>query len=304
MAGHIVRFENLTSPEIDALDRQKTIFLVPFSPLEGHGAHLPVGVDYFNAVYFAEKIAPMILERRPEFDIVIYPGIPLGTQVYRQPGSIRVGSPTIYNITAGLGQSLAIWGFRYIFWLSGHGAPKQIVAMESACLKISRKYKIQAHSLSGALAIRFLRGEFVEKISAQLKEPLGEQAQELLRSDIHGGWWETSMMLLLRPELVKDTYKTLPHVHRDKFTQSPATGYFGSPSMASAEFAEASLNVMSREALQIIEACLDGRDIFSQTVSPLYRIYFLRPYFVLAAILIIVLLVIITLLILFYNRFL
>ena len=94
------------------------------------------------------------------------------------------------------------------------------------------------HDLFGAIAVRFLRGQFTELISARLPNPLSEQEKELLKEDIHGGWWETSMMLMLHPELV-GKYDNLPSTRRaDK---KNGTGYFGSPSMASREFAELEL---------------------------------------------------------------
>ncbi|MEE8417762.1 MAG: creatininase family protein, partial [candidate division Zixibacteria bacterium] len=172
---------------------------------------------------------------------------------------------------------LAIWGFRYIFVLSGHGSPKDIVALESACRKVSRKFGVRMHNLSGAMAIRFLSGEFTERISANLSRPLTEEEKELLKKDTHGGWWETSMMLYLRPELVDKQYRSLPDT--EKGSNNPESGYYGSPSRASKEFAEVSIRVMIEEAGQLIVRCLGGEDVTAETTSPLYRIIFLRPGF-------------------------
>jgi creatinine amidohydrolase len=277
MPGRIYKLEELSSPTVSELDRQKAIFFIPISPLEGHGPHLPVGVDYFDANYFSESTAQLLHARRPDFDIVICPGIPLGAQVYRQPGSIRTDPRALYKVAYGLGESLAYWGFRYIFILSGHGSPRHIVALESACLKVSRKFNIQMHNLSGALAIRFLRGEFIERISDSLAKPLTPDEKELLKGDIHGGWWETSMMLLLRPDLVGD-FKGLGTIKRGEKDPKIKRGYFGSPSPASREFAEASLRVMTEEGIGIVERVLKGKNKRSDTVSVLYKFYFLRPY--------------------------
>jgi creatinine amidohydrolase/Fe(II)-dependent formamide hydrolase-like protein len=177
----------------------------------------------------------------------------------------------------GVGASLAIWGFRYIFVLSGHGSPKDIVALESACRKVSRKFGVRMHNLSGAMAIRFLSGEFTERISANLSRPLTEEEKELLKKDTHGGRWETSMMLYLRPELVDKQYRTLPDT--EKGNKNPESDYHGSPSRASKEFAEVSVRVMVEEASRVIVRCLGGEDVTAETTSPLYRIIFLRPGF-------------------------
>lgn len=275
MPGRILRLEELSSPNVAELDRQKTAFFISVSPLEGHGPHLPLGVDLFDAKYFSEKMAELLIAKRPDFDAVLVPAVPLGTQVYRVPGSLRTENRALYKVVAGLGESLALWGFRYIFVLSGHGSPKNIVTLESACIRTSRKYGIEMHDLFGALAVRFLRGQFAELISGRMPKPLTEQEKELLKSDIHGGWWETSMMLLLHPELV-GKYKDLASVKRGDKKNGP--GYFGSPSMASREFALASLEVMSEEASAIIGRILAGQNKRSDTVSILYGIPMLRPY--------------------------
>ena len=279
MAGRILRFEELSAPSIAGLNKDKTAVFIPISPIEGHGSHLPLGVDYFDALYFAERAAEITVKKRPDFDALIYPGIPLGTQLYRQPGSVRVKSGLFYDLVVDIGKSLSFWGFRYIFLLSGHGSPKDIVALESSCRRTSKKKRIRMHNLSGALAIRFLRGEFVERISERLERPLTDQEKALLKKDIHGGWWETSMMLYLKPDLVNEDYKSLPDNEKSENPDGAKPGYFGSPSKASPRFAEISMEVLIDEVGSVIDDCLAGHDITPVTTSPLYKIYILRPKF-------------------------
>lgn len=295
-----MRMEELSSVEFASLDRQRTVIILPVSPLEAHGSHLPLGVDYFNAVYFAQRIAGLIIEKRPDHGAIIFPGIPLGASVYRLPGSVKTDAVSIFKMIYHFGESMATWGFKYIFVLSGHGSPKHIVAIESACLKVSRRHKMQMHNLSGGLAIRFLKGEFIDQISNLMANPIPEERKALLKMDLHGGWWETSMMLLLRPELVKPEYRNLPGIMPDKKDKSPNCGYYGSPAFAAEEFGEASMKVMALEALKIIEGILDGKSGHAQTLSPLFGIVFLRPYFVrnVIILLILIILAIITLVIL------
>jgi creatinine amidohydrolase len=277
MSGRILRLDEISSTAFADLDKYKTVVFVPISPIEGHGPHLPLGVDYYDAEFFAEKAAETTLARKPDFDTVLCPPIPLGTQLYRLPGSLRIDPASLYRIAYCLGASLATWGCRYIFILSGHGSPKDIVALESACRKISRKFKVQMHDLSGALAVRFLSGEYIERISGNLPRPLTEDEKELMKRDIHGGWWETSMMLYLKPNLVDGGFKNLPDTRKEKQGKMP--GYYGSPSKASVEFAEASIRAIVDEAAGIVDDCLSGRDVSRDTTSPLYRIIPLRPFF-------------------------
>ncbi len=276
MAGKIHKLDELSSTAFGSLDRKKTAIFIPFSPMEGHGEHLPLGLDFFNAEYFARTAAEKTIEMRPDFEAVICRGIPLGSQIYNQPGSLRTDNAVIYKIAKDMGASLAGWGFRFIFIVSGHGSPKDIVALEYAARKVSRKYKIQMHNLSGAVAVRFLGGKYIDKIAAVLGRTLSENDKDLLRKDTHGGWWETSMMLKLRPDLVNSVYKNLPDTSGGG---NPKPQYYGSPSKASVEFAEASMKVLAEETADTIRRCLSGQDISAMTTSPLYKVYPLRPNF-------------------------
>ena len=40
------RLEEMSSPALDALDRSRTVIVLTLSPLETHGPHLPVGVEF------------------------------------------------------------------------------------------------------------------------------------------------------------------------------------------------------------------------------------------------------------------
>lgn len=287
-----MRFEEQSSPIISALDKSKSVVILAVSPVEGHGSHLPLGVDYFDALLFAEKAAEITIKKKPDFDALIYPGIPLGTQLYRQPGSVRVKGGVLYDMIVDIGNSLSNWGFKYIFLLSGHGSPKDIVTLEAACRKVSRKNRVQMHNLSGTLAIRFLKGEFIGRISERLPKPLSDEEKALLKKDIHGGWWETSMMLKLKSELVDEGYNLLPDNEKTKSSDGVNPGYFGSPSKASSSFAEISMEILIEEVGDVIENCLDGHDITPFTISPLYSKFILRPKFkkhILAAAMIIIL---------------
>jgi creatinine amidohydrolase len=278
MPGKIIRMEGISSTELSGLDPLRTVILLPISPLEGHGPHLPLGVDFFNAVFFAENMARTITERKPEYDVLLFPAIPLGTQVYKLPGSVRVSGRVLYKIVYSFAESVSTWGFKYVFLLSGHGSPKDIVAIETACLRASRRFKLQMYSLSGWLAVKFLRGDFIDGISELLSSPMTAEQRKLLKYDYHGGLWETSMMLMHHPELVKGDYRSLPAVDKSD-ASAQFVGYYGSPADADIDFARASIEVMSREAYAAVEEILGGRDLHAGLLSPLYKILPLRPGF-------------------------
>src|SRR5439155_1064814 len=83
-------------------------------------------------------------------------------------------------------------------------------ALDEAAAAVSRRYGITMASFSGHLAWQFLRGRYLDKIGAALGRPLSDEEREAFAEDAHGGWWETSLMLLVRPDLVDGAYRTLP----------------------------------------------------------------------------------------------
>ncbi|HKQ95222.1 MAG TPA: creatininase family protein, partial [Aestuariivirgaceae bacterium] len=48
-----MRWEELSVPEIDALDRENAVLLLPLGSVEQHGRHLPVGTDTMLATALA-----------------------------------------------------------------------------------------------------------------------------------------------------------------------------------------------------------------------------------------------------------
>lgn len=44
----VYKLEELTWNQIDALDRSRTLFILPLGMIEQHGPHLPVGSDTFG----------------------------------------------------------------------------------------------------------------------------------------------------------------------------------------------------------------------------------------------------------------
>ncbi len=54
--ANVLKLEELTYPDIDQLDRERSIFFLTFGNLEEHGPQLPVGSDYFQAVGVRDRL--------------------------------------------------------------------------------------------------------------------------------------------------------------------------------------------------------------------------------------------------------
>ena len=286
MSVHLL--EEMSTPALDALPRERTVIILTVSPLEEHGPHLPVGVDAFTARYFAESLAAQLVSSRPGWAVVLTPTLHLGSFTFDSVGTIRVRQRVVRDVVVDYGDSLARAGFRYILVVNGHGGPGHLVALEEAAAIVARRYGgTTMASLSGHLAWEFLRGRYLGKIEAALGRALSSEERRAFAEDSHGGWWETSVMLLLKPHLVDEGYRRLPpalYSPSQKLVpnyplRNGGEGYVGHPALADPSFAKAGAEVLMAEALALATDLLDGRVRPAHRRSPFFAIPFLRTNF-------------------------
>jgi creatinine amidohydrolase len=281
------RLEELSTPGLDALDRERTVVILSVSPLETHGPHLPLGVDAFTARYFSEAIAERVVASRPGWAVVLAPTLHLGSFTFDTVGTVRVRQRVVRDVVVDYGRALARAGFRHILVSNGHGGPGHLVALEEAAAIVSRRHRVTMASFTGHLAWEFLRGRLLPRIEAGLGRPLSPVEREAFAEDAHGGWWETSIMLALRPDLVDDGYRTLPAARyslRERLVPNyplrrGGRGYVGHPALADPAFARATTEVLLAEAMTVVDGLLDGRIRPSERRSPFFVIPFFRTNF-------------------------
>ncbi|HWM77674.1 MAG TPA: creatininase family protein, partial [Methylomirabilota bacterium] len=183
--------------------------------------------------------------------------------------------------------ALARAGFRHILISNGHGGPGHLVALEEASAIVSRRYRVTMASVTGYLAWGLMSGRYVPKFEAALGRPITDEERNAFSEDAHGGWWETSMMLLLRPDLVGDGWRDLPAArysmaHRlipNYPLRNGGQGYVGHPALADPEFAKATLTVLMDEAMKLVSGLLDGSLRPSRGRSPFFAMPFFRTNF-------------------------
>lgn len=283
----IHRLEELSTPQLDALDRARTVVILTVSPLETHGPHLPLGVDAFTARHFAESIAERLVSSRPGWAVVLAPTLHLGSFTFDTVGTVAVRQRVVRDAVVDYGSALGRAGFRHVLVSNGHGGPGHLVALEEAAAIVSRRHGITMASFTGYLAWEFLRGRFLARIEAALGRPLSEAERQAFSEDAHGGWWETSLMLLLRPDLVDDGYRQLPaaryslteRLRSNYAVRQGGQGYVGHPAMADPVFARVTTQVLMEEAMAVVDGLLDGRLRPSQRRSPFFAIPFFRTDF-------------------------
>ena len=285
MTVHLL--EELSTPALDALPRDRTVVILTVSPLEEHGPHLPVGVDAFTARHFAETLGRQLVETRSGWNVVLAPTLHLGTFTFDTVGTINVRQRVVRDVVVDYGESLARAGFRFIFVANGHGGPGHLVALEEASAIVSRRRGVTMASLSGHLAWEFLRGRYLDKIEAALGRTLSIEERHAFSEDAHGGWWETSVMLHLKPHLVDDSYRELPPARystsrklvRNYPLRNGGEGYVGHPALGDPAFGKAGGEVLLAEAMEVVTGILDGRLRPHERRSPFFNVPFFRTNF-------------------------
>jgi creatinine amidohydrolase len=174
----------MTSADFSALDVERTVAILPIGAIEQHGPHLPVVVD--------ACINAMLLDRvldaaPPELGITALPLQAVGksNEHLAYPGTLALSAETLTRVCMELGESVGRAGVRKLVLLNSHGGQPQIMDI------VARELRVR-------------HGMFVVNVAWQAVTGASDLfSADELRYGIHGGEVETSLMLHLRPDLVR-----------------------------------------------------------------------------------------------------
>jgi len=245
--GRVIRIGDLTWPEIDALDRDSTLFLLTVGMLEEHGPHLPIASDRIGVEYEVEHVAARLDRALPGWNIVLMPTLHYGStganQVGRMPvhpGTYGIRPSTLRSLVADIGGQIAQNRFRWIFVMSGHAGPPHAIAINEACDFVGDEFGVTMLNVSALFsADSAIRAEGA-RVAARHFSPAQLDSFGL---DVHAGVSETSGLLAIRPDLVRPIYRNLPGRRAGSRAELRAValapgwqGYFSSPASATARY--------------------------------------------------------------------
>jgi creatinine amidohydrolase len=232
----IIKLEELSWKQIDELNRNKTIFFLPISPLEEHGPHLPVGTDLLTIKDIVNEAVKILKKRKPELTCVVLPPIPIGYCKFNTefPGSISVSGKIVRDVVHSVGSSLGNHRFKYLIICTFHLAVVHLRGIYSAMKKLESEF---------GLKICEPWGPYYYNNEIQKSEPkLGFDTTK----EVHGGFRETSLMKYQYPYLVDESYKKLQSMYRDVYSPrflgknfkelGLKDGYIGSPARADVDY--------------------------------------------------------------------
>lgn len=243
------RLADLTSEEIATWVTSTSVMIQPLGAIEQHGPHLPLSTDLVVADALSSALVDQLGD---ELDLWLLPSIAYtkSNEHAWSPGTIWLGPETMLAVLGDVGRSIAALPARRLVIFNGHGG-------NTGLLDVALRELRSAHGL-----LTFLVHPFVEPGAG------GDALEVEAAGGFHGGAGETSMMLHLRPDMVRldrveahvpNWLNEYEHVSfsgtvgfgwlSDDFGPS---GVIGDPTVATAELGE----IFVRQSLERLGAAL------------------------------------------------
>jgi creatinine amidohydrolase len=176
------KMEEITSPGfISAVEKAAGVCVIPIGIIEKHGPHLPLGTDLFEAREIAAAAA------KKEYTI-IFPPYFTGQifEAKHQPGAIAYSKDLMWKMLEETCAELSRNGLKKIILLNGHGGNTSF--LQYFC-------QVQLAEQNDYVVVLFRPGD-----DPVLDKQIGSLKSAKL--DGHAGEEETSMMYIIRPDLV------------------------------------------------------------------------------------------------------
>ena len=178
------RWQDLTTTDFARVDPAHTIALLPVAAIEQHGPHLPLSTD----AVINEGVVNEALRRLPaSASVLVLPALNVGDSLEHTafPGTLSADLDDLLGLWLSVGRSVARAGVRKLVIFNSHGGQRAHVDLAALRLRVAHGLLVvRAHSFSFGV-------------------PPGLFELDELAHGLHGGAVETSLLLHLRPDLVR-----------------------------------------------------------------------------------------------------
>jgi len=201
------KWEEITSPQFSkAVALAGGVCVIPLGVIEKHGPHLPLGTDMFEARETAFRAA------QKEYAIVFPPYY--FSQIFEarhQPGTVAYSNDLLWKMLEETCNELSRNGLKKIILKNGHGGNSSFL-----------QYFCQSQLAS--------RKDYIVVLFRDGNDPVnGPEIKSLKKAKVdgHAGEEETSMMSVIRPDLVDPgAIKSQSGLNQDRLGKMPF-GYTG-----------------------------------------------------------------------------
>jgi creatinine amidohydrolase len=229
----------LTWQEAGSTDRERTVVILPVGALEAHGPHLPVATDVFIADAMARAGAEKLAARG--LDVLLLPALAYTTAPFAAdfPGTMSIDPDAVASQITGVVESLARHDFELLALANAHLDPTHLGALHAA-----------AGSVRQAGRIRIIFPDVTQKPWAS------RLTAEFKSGACHAGRYETSILMALRPDLVREDVRQRLPPNAKSLSAAIAAGqksfveaggpraYFGYPAEATPEEGRATITAL------------------------------------------------------------
>ena len=240
---------DLTSREVAEHIARNPVAVIPFGSIEQHGPHLPNGTDTMSAEVVAEALAETL-------DALYVPFGPYGvTPIHAgHPGTISLRRTTFEALLTDICTELIDMGVNRLVFVNWHEG--NIASMDGVATEIQNAnddvYVITSHACYVAQRIyaaqggELTHGGGIEAMAVMARDP------DLVHVDRAGD--------ATRPDLAieLDEMRRDPETHGyiTDVTEIDDDGWYGNPSWATAELAEAFATTTANEIAKRVESIL------------------------------------------------
>jgi len=177
-------WQDLATPDFARVDPARTIALLPVAAIEQHGPHLPLCTD---ALINQAVVSRALAHLPASASVLVLPALNVGDSLEHTafPGTLSADMEALLGLWLSVGRGVARAGVRKLVIFNSHGGQRAHVDLAALRLRV-------AHGLLVARAHSFSFGV-----------PPGLFEADELAHGLHGGAVETSLVMHLRPDLVR-----------------------------------------------------------------------------------------------------
>jgi creatinine amidohydrolase len=176
----------MTTRDFDGIPAD-TVAVLPVAAIEQHGPHLPVMVDACLNQGVVERAIELMPTALP---VTFLPMQPVGksNEHLAFKGTLSLSTETVIRLWTEIGECVHRAGIRKLVFLNSHGGQPQVMDIVARDLRVRLSMFVVCAS------------------TYSFGTPEGLFPAQERKHGIHGGSKETSMMLALRPDVVRMEY--------------------------------------------------------------------------------------------------